>query len=517
MASDTAVYVIHASLLLVSVSLAASLLGRLISKLVVDWHRNPPEALALIEGRVLGALRVDTKPKTSWREYLASLLALNFASIALATLALYLQGVVRAGPPVSLDLAFNTAVSLVTNTGLQHYVGERDLSALLQVLVVIPMSFVASATGLSVAVAFMRSLVVGEPGNFFADFLRSLLVVYAPISVLAALALVAAGVPAGPVASLVAIKLLGNVGAGYFGANSAHPLENPSALTNFFEAFLMLLVPLSLPFAYERIAGRGRGYSLYAIDLVLLSLLLAIAPLSGFPLLGRGVEPRLGGSPTLIFNVVSALTNTGATSSSLTPMGPSAVSSILMGMFIQSAPGSALGFVYLTVYVVIVVFIGSLMVGKTPRFLGRAVSPRAIKYAVALFLVHPVIILVPTVVAQLTGACGFLGPPGPATFTKVLLEFSSAASNTGMSYLGDAANTPFWNVSTAIVMLLGRYVPIALMLLIAEDLAGTPPVSLPDPVETRGLLFVAFSTLMILVLFLLTFFPFIAIGPLASG
>jgi len=473
----------------------------------------------------------------NWREYLTSLLALNGVVFAI-DMALLMSQPLLGGPHISPDLAFNIASSFLTNTDLQHYAGVTTLTVASQMLVITYTMFVAPASGLAASFAFIRGIVrKGESlGNFYADFLRISIALLLPLSLISSIILIATGVPQafqpgvaaaalqggartihlGPVASLESIKLIGNNGGGYFAANSAYPFENPSGLSNFYEMFLMLLLPLSLPLAFGRLAGIRRGATLLGAMLAGMGALVAIAFMGH---VGAGVEPRLGAFDTVMFNAVSMATNTGATASGLLAMSPQAISSFLMAMFVQAVPGSVgVGFMYLMVFVVITLFVLGLMVGKAPEMIGMKISPRDIKLASATFLVHPIVILLPLVAAFATGqAQHLLGSPTPLSFTEVLYEFTSAAANNGSDYLGVAANAPFWNYATGLVMLIGRYAPIALMMALAGSFAGKGGRQMPEPVETQGVLFAVLLVGMTFLLTVLTFFPFLVLGPFSMG
>jgi K+-transporting ATPase ATPase A chain len=517
------------SLMSLSIS-AAYALSRLLAMLISPPSRS--RLLSVVDAvprRVIGRAYVE---EMSWHRYLASLLALNGVVLALDALLLALQPALG-GPRLSPDLIFNIASSFVTNTDLQHYAGSM-LTTYSQVFVITYTMFVAPASGLAASFAFMRGFIrrTDSLGNFYADFTRSIIMVLLPLSFVSALLLILMGVPQtfqtqvivgalqggshvirlGPVASLESIKLLGNNGGGYYSANSASPLENPSGISNFYESFLMLLLPLSIPLAFGRVAGTRRGASILGAMLAGMCVLLGMALLGGATL---GVEPRLGAFGTLLFNTVSMATNTGATASSLFAMSPLAVSSFLMAMFVQAVPGAiGVGFMYMMIFVVITLFILGLMVGKTPEIMGMKISPRDVKISAAAFLVHPLAILIPLVLAFAAGqAQHLLGTPGPLQFTEVLYEFTSAAANNGSDYLGAAANSPFWNYLTGTVMLAGRFVPLALMMALAGSFAGKDRRRMPEPVETQGILFAVLLLGMTFLLTILTFFPFLILGP----
>src|SRR5690242_10645107 len=343
--------------------------------------------------------------------------------------------------------------------------------------------FVAPASAIVAAFAFIRSFIRKNfgLGNFYMDFIRVIITLLLPVAVVSSLVFMATGVPqtlnttvtsytlegnrkdirVGPVASLLAIKQLGSNGGGFYGANSAHPFENPTGLSNMYEMFLMLVIPLSFPIAYAKLIGKWKGVSILVAMLISFGSLLIIAytAISGPSLL----ETRFGSFGSVLFNIVSLTTNTGAVNSSLLGMSPNAVTSLLVAMFVQAIPGAVgTGMMTMIIYIILTLFIVGLMVGKTPEFLSMKISPRDIKLSVFIFLIHPAIILIPAVLAFSTGSTqaimGAAGVAGhhvtPMGFTQTLYEFTSAAANNGSDYFGTSANTPFWNISTAIVMFL---------------------------------------------------------------
>jgi K+-transporting ATPase ATPase A chain len=401
--------------------------------------------------------------------------------------------------------------------------------------------FVAPASGMAAAFAFIRSFIRKNfgLGNFYVDFIRIILTLLLPVAFVSALLLMVLGVPqtlngsitinhtleghnqtipVGPVASLESIKELGSNGGGYFGANSGHPFENPNGLSNIYEMFLMLIIPVSFPIAYAKLVGRARGVSLLLTILIAFGILLAIAfsQHSG----PTGLEIRLGSFGSEFFNTVSISTNTGSANSALTGMSPNPVISFLLAMFVQSIPGAdGTGIMYMIVYVILTLFIVGLMVGKTPEFMNMKISPRDIKLAAFVFLIHPATILIPTVIAFTTGnAQSVLAIPAgkPVTasgFTQTLYEYASAAANNGSDYFGTSANTPFWNWSTAIIMFLGRYTPLILMLAVAGSFTLKDRKEAIEPIKTHGPLFISVLLTMTFLLTALTFFPVIVIGP----
>ena len=398
--------------------------------------------------------------------------------------------------------------------------------------------FVAPASGIVAAFAFIRSFIRKNfgLGNFYVDFIRVIMTLLLPVAVISSLLLIVTGVPqtlnttltantlegnkqdirVGPVASLLGIKQLGSNGGGFYGANSAHPFENPTGLSNMYEMFLMLIIPLSFPIAYAKLIGKWRGISILVAILISFGslLILAFTSISGPSLL----ETRFGNFGSVLFNIVSITTNTGAVNSSLLGMSPNAVTSLLLAMFVQAIPGAVgTGMMTMIVYVILTLFIVGLMVGKTPEFLSMKISPRDIKLSVFIFLIHPAIILIPTVIAFSTGdAHAIMGGGGkltPLGFTQTLYEYTSAGANNGSDYFGTSANTPFFNASTAIVMFLGRFTPLGLMLAIAGSFTIKDRREVIEPIKTQGPVFITVLIVVTFLLTALTFFPFILIGP----
>jgi K+-transporting ATPase ATPase A chain len=478
-----------------------------------------------------------------WKEYFVSLALLNVCQMTLAFLVFFFQDRLPLNPQgfpgLSWDLAFMQVISFGTNTNLQHYSGEAALSYLSQMTAVQFLQFTSAASGICAAVAFARGFTAGSKdlGSFYVDFVRSLTRILFPICFVASLALVFLGVPqtldgyatvktvegatqailVGPVASLVSIMQVGTNGGGYYGANSAYPFQNPNPATDILEIVLMLLLPTVMCFVYGEILGKRKetrpilwgAYALFAIDLII-----AFIPDSS---LGPGMEVRFGGFFSAFWTVVTTAVTTGSVNASLYAMHPLVILSAFMGMLIQSTPGGkGVGLMYMVMYIVITVFIVGLMSGRTPEYLGMKISGRDVMLVMAAFLVHPIIILVPTVLAYATGAANAIGAgSGSLGFTPVLYEFTTAAANNGSDFFGASANTLFFNISTGLVMFAGRFAPIGLLLALSGsmiDRKRTPEVGL----RTDSLVFTIVLVGSILVLVVLTFFPFLALGPILS-
>jgi potassium-transporting ATPase potassium-binding subunit len=547
---------------------SAIVAARLLTPHIVKTFTYAPSRLDRfldpIEKRIYRLLGVDPNHGMGWREYFLSALIVNIFQMALAFVIFVFQGGLPLNPQgfpgLSLDLAFMQVISFATNTNLQHYNGEGvctqlpncsslsasssgqpipGLSYLSQMTAVQFLQFTSAATGICMAAALIRGFIANskDMGNFYTDFVRSLTRLLFPLCFVAALIFVALGVPqtlngyqivhtvegstqtilVGPVASLVSIMQLGTNGGGYYSANSAYPFQNPNPASDIFQIFLMLLVPTALCFVYGHMIGKRRearpilwgAYALFGIDL-----LIAFTP--GYHL-GPGMEVRFGGFFTNFWTVVTTAVTTGSVNSSLSGNHPLVILSAFMGMLIQSAPGGkGVGVMYMVMYIIITVFIVGLMSGRTPEYLGMKINARDVKLVMIAFLVHPIIILVPTVLAYATGAASAIGVSTASTgFTRIFYEFTSAAANNGSDFLGATGNTPFFNISTGLVMLFGRFIPIAVLLALSGSMINrkrTGEIGL----RTDSITFTAVLVGSILLLVVLTFFPFLALGPIAE-
>jgi len=538
----------------------AVILGRLLAPYITSIFTSAPNRIdrivAPVENRIYRLLGVDPNRGMGWREYFLSAVILNIFQMSLAFIIFVFQNILPLNPQgfpgLNLDLAFMQVISFATNANLQHYNGEGvcnnppdcyplssmpGLSYLSQMTAVQFLQFTSAATGLCVAVAMVRGFVSRSQnmGNFYTDFVRSLTRLFLPLCFVAALIFVGLGVPqtiggyqtvttvegatqtilVGPVASLVSIMQIGTNGGGYYGSDSAYPFQNPSPASDIFQILLMLLIPTSLCFVFGQLLGKRRearpiiigAYSLFALDL-----LLAFIPSYG---LGRGIEVRFGGFFSTFWTVVTTAVTTGSVNANLAGMNPLVILSAFMGMLIQSTPGGkGVGLMYMVMYVVITVFIVGLMSGRTPEYLGMKINARDVKLVMITFLVHPVIILVPTVMAYATGAASAVHVSTSSSgFSQIFYEFTSAAANNGSDFLGAAGNTPFFNTSTALVMFIGRFAPIGLLLALAGSMINRKR-STEIGLRTDSITFTIVLVGSILLLVVLTFFPFLALGPI---
>lgn len=530
---------------------AALLSGALIAPYIVRVYTGKrtflDRLLDPVERGVYRVLGTDPSSNMGWKQYFFAALVLNVVQMAIAFVVLTNQNLLPLNPGkfpgMSWDLAFNTVVSFATNTNLQHYAGESTLSYFSQMGAIQFLQFTSAATGVCALVAMVRGFREGSTGlgNFYVDFVRTLTRIMLPLCLVAAIVFVALGVPqtlggnqlvttvegapqtilVGPVASLVAIMQLGTNGGGYYGANSAYPFQNPTPATDVLEIYLMLLLPTALVFVFGELLGKKRetrpiligAYGLFAIDLL-------IAFIPSLPSVGPGLETRFGGFFSTFWTVVTTAVTTGSVNASLSGIHPLGVLSAFMGMLIQSTPGGkGVGVMYMVMYVIITVFIVGLMTGRTPDYLGIKITARDVKLVMFAFLVHPIIILIPTLAAYATGAVnaipGFSSLPTSVGFTQVLYEFTTSAANNGSDFLGAAANTPFFNVATAIVILCGRYLPIGILLALGGSMVGrkrTSEVSL----KTDSIAFSVILVGSILLLVVLTFLPFLVLGPILA-
>ena len=524
----------------------ATIFGTYLARMITFEMRPLEKTLARVESGFYRVIGINATKQMSWKEYFLALFITNMAVVVFIILILTFQNYLPLSEGkggFSFDLAVNTAISFITDTNLQHYVGDQQFSITSQMVAITFTMFIAPASGIAAAFAFIRSFIRKNYGlgNFYVDLTRIIITLLLPVAVVSALVLMVIGLPQtlqpsietntleglvnnnssntqtinmGPVASLESIKLLGSNGGGFFGSNSAHPFENPTGLSNMYEMFLMLIIPLSFPIAYARLMGKGRGIAILIAMLIGFGTLIVIATsVESGPLL---LETRFGSFGSILFDTVSLGTNTGAANSALAGMSPEATISFFLAMFVQAIPGAVgTGMMSMIIFVLLTLFIVGLMVGKTPEFMSMKIRPKDIKLAVYIFLLHPAIILIPTVIALGTGnAQAIIGNEvTPMGYTQTLYEYTSTAANNGSDYFGASADTPFWNYSTAIVMFLGRYLPLALMLAIAGSFTLKDRKEVIEPIKTQGPLFITVLVTLTFLLTALTFFPFIILGP----
>ncbi|BCW58679.1 potassium-transporting ATPase subunit KdpA [Arthrobacter sp. StoSoilB20] len=501
---------------------------------------------------------VDAGTEQSWSVYLRSVLVFSAVSILMIFLLQRLQGVLPGSndlPGVDPWIAMNTAISFVTNTNWQTYVPEATMGIFVQMCLLAVQNFLSAAVGIVVVVALIRGIMRTKTerlGNFWVDLARASFRVLLPLATVGAIALVIGGVvqnfwstevtntasgvtqliPGGPVASQEAIKVLGTNGGGYFNANSAHPFENPSIFTSMFQVFLILLIPSALPNMYGRMVGDQRqGYTVAGVmaGLWLTSTALmgwAVASAQGTATaaaggLGEGFEQRLGPAAGSIFAASTTLTSTGAVNVAHDSLPPLAGGVAMLNMMLgEVAPGGTGSGLYgMLVLAIIAVFIAGLMVGRTPEFLGKKIGPREMKLAALYILVTPALVLVMAgVTVLLPGVMSNAPASGPHQFSEVLYAFTSGANNNGSAFGGITSSGPYLSVMLGIAMLLGRFLPIALVLALAGSLARQRKIPASSgTVPTHGWLFGSLLLSVTVILTALSYFPALALGPLAEG
>lgn len=506
---------------------------------------------------------VDPRSEQSWRAYVRAVLAFSVVGVLLV----YALQRAQAALPYSLGLpaipeglSFNTAASFVTNTNWQSYSPEVTMGYTVQLAGLAVQNFVSAAVGIAVAVALVRGFArrrSGTIGNFWVDLFRGSFRLLLPLALVSAIVLMLGGVvqnfngfteittlaggtqnlPGGPVASQEAIKELGTNGGGFFNANSAHPFENPAAWTNLFEIVLLLAIPFALPRSFGRMVGSDKqGYAILAVMATIF--VGSLVALSTFEANGAGTAPELAGGAmegkeqrfgifgSALFGSASTLTSTGAVNSmhdSFTALG--GMMPMLNMMLGEVAPGGVGSGLYgMLVLAVIAVFIAGLLVGRTPEYLGKKIGPREIKLASLYILVTPTLVLAGTALSfAIPGIredveSTSIWNPGIHGMSEVLYAFTSASNNNGSAFAGLTANTPWLNTALGVAMLLGRFVPIVLVLalaggLVAQDRAPATAGTLP----THRPQFIGLLVGVTVIVTALTYFPVLALGPLAEG
>jgi potassium-transporting ATPase potassium-binding subunit len=505
--------------------------------------------------RCVGA---DPDAEMRWPAYLRGVLAFS----AVGVLVLYLLQRVQNHLPLSLgfapispDQAFNTAVSFVSNTNWQSYAGESAMSHTTQTAGLAVQNFVSAAVGMAVAIALVRGFArfrTGELGNFWTDLVRGVVRILLPISALAAIALVALGaiqnfssgqeihtltggtqhLTGGAIASQEAIKDVGTNGGGPYNANSAHPFENPDGISNILEIFLLLLIPFSLPRTFGRMVGSVKqGYAIVAaMAAIWLAGVIAVtivehqAPGSASQLAGgamEGKEQRVGVGGSSLFAVSTTMTSTGSVNSFHDSYQGLSGGVLLFGMLLgEVAPGGVGSGLYgMLIMAVISVFIAGLMVGRTPEYLGKKLGAREIKLAACYILITPTLVLAGTALAMaLPDGEEAMTNVGAHGFSEVLYAYASVSNNNGSAFAGFAADTPFFNTSLGICMLLGRFLPMVFVLALAGSLAEQRQVPVTaGTLRTHKPLFSVLLVACCVVVAGLTFFPALSLGPLAEG
>ncbi|SFR68941.1 K+-transporting ATPase ATPase A chain [Agromyces sp. CF514] len=516
-----------------------------------------------VERGLYRLIGIDPRAEQSWPAYLRGVLAFSVIGVLFVYVLQRAQAVLPYSlglPAVPEGLSFNTAASFVANTNWQSYSPELTMGYTVQLAGLAVQNFVSAAVGIAVAIALVRGFArrgSGTIGNFWVDLFRGSFRLLLPLSVVGAIVLVIGGVvqnfngfteitslagntqsiPGGPVASQEVIKLLGTNGGGFFNANSAHPFENPTAWTSLFQNVLMLAIPFALPRTFGRMVGSNKqGYAILAVMATLF--VISLFALSALEAAGNGTAPELAGGAmegkearfgifgSTLFGTTSTLTSTGAVNAmhdSFTALG--GMLPMLNMMLGEVAPGGVGSGLYgMLVLAVIAVFIAGLLVGRTPEYLGKKIGPREIKLASLYILVTPTLVLAGTALSfAIPGIredveSTSIWNPGIHGMSEVLYAFTSASNNNGSAFAGLTANTPWFNTALGVAMLLGRFIPIVLVLALAGSLAAQDKVpATAGTLPTHRPQFVGLLIGVTVIVTALTYFPVLTLGPLAEG
>ena len=540
-------------------------LGRYIGKVYngdktwLDFIFNPLDKL------FFKAAGIKPQNDMTWQQSMVALLVINVAWFLLSMLVLmnmsWLPLNPDGNPSMTADLAYNTTVSFVSNTNLQHYSGESGVSYLGQLLLMF-FQFVSAGTGMAACAVVFKALKeknADKPGNFYNYFVKSCTRILLPLSIVVAIILAFNGTPMnfqgkdqfismqgdtvnvsrGPAAAMVAIKQIGTNGGGYFGVNSAHPFENPNYFTNMVENVCIVLIPIALIFALGYMLKRKR-FAWMVFGVMTLGFLLLLIPsiyyeVHGNAAIGKmgvlqnlgsmeGKEVRFGPAASAYWGITTTVTSNGSVNAMHDSFTPLTGMFAMLGMMINAFYGGVgVGFLNFFIFIIIAVFISGLMVGRTPEFFGKKIEAKEMKIAAIIALLHPLLILAGTAISSHlyahdpTSYAGWLNNPGNHGFSEMLYEFTSSSANNGSGFEGLGDNTPFWNIACGTVMLLARFLPIIGPVAIAGILAKKKYVpesagTLKTDTSTFGLMVFA----VIFIIAALSFFPALALGPLAE-
>ncbi|ULQ55099.1 potassium-transporting ATPase subunit KdpA [Flavihumibacter rivuli] len=554
-------------------------LGRYIARVFIGERTMLDPVLSAVERLIYRTAGIDPKQGMTWKQHLVAMLTINLVWFLLAMVILmnqqYLPLNPDGNPNMTPDLAFNTAISFLVNCNLQHYSGETGVSYFSQVFALMFLQFVSAGTGVAVAAVVINGLkerTTEQLGNFYRYFLLSCTRILLPLSIIIASMLAFSGSPMtfkgkeslvtlqgdtvevsrGPVAAFVAIKHLGTNGGGFFGANSAHPLENPSYLTNAIQLIAQVIIPIALVFAMGYWLKK-RKLALVILGVMTVGFLALVIPTivaeaKGNPAIARmgidcssgameGKETRFGPVVSAYWSIATTVISTGSVNSMHDSSMPLSGMNQMLGMMVNSFYGGCgVGLLNFFVYLIIAVFISGLMVGRTPEFLGKKVEAREMKIAMIIALLHPLLILAGTAIASYCAAhvsdmgwwfadtsgkgqaaSNWLNNPGYHGFSEMLYEYTSAAANNGSGLEGLGDNNPFWNISTGIILLLSRFLPIIGPVAIAGLLAKKKYI--PESAGTLKADTLTFGLMILcvkLIIAALAFFPSLALGPIAE-
>ena len=547
-------------------------IGKYIAKVYSGDRTLLDSVLNPIERFIFRISGIDDKEEMNWKQHLKALLSINIVWFILCFFVLIFQGSLPlnpdSNPSMSPDLAFNTAISFMVNCNLQHYSGETGLSYLGQ-MVLMFLQFVSAGAGMAAAAMVfnaMKERTTEHLGNFYNYFIKSCTRILLPLSAIVAIVLIFSGTPMtfegkdkittlqgdsveisrGPAAAFVAIKHVGTNGGGFFGANSAHPLENPSYFSNAVELWAQMIIPLAMIFALGFYLKKRRFsyvvFGVMTVGFLLLAVPTVISEMNGNPAIEKmgigqssgameGKEVRFGAPVSGFWSIATTVISTGSVNSMHDSSMPVSGAMQLLSMMVNAFYGGCgVGWLNFYIFIILAVFISGLMVGRTPEFLGKKIEAREVKIAAFIAILHPLLILSGTAVAAYFtadntamgywydgNAAGWLNNPGHHGFSEMLYEYTSSAANNGSGFEGLGDNNPFWNITTGIVLLLGRFLPIIGPLAIAGLLANKKYIpESAGTLKTDTAIFGVMVFAVIAIIAALSFFPALALGPLAE-
>lgn len=529
------------------------------NRTILDRVMGPVEKLFF---RISG---INASQEMNWKQHMSAMLFINMVWFLLGMFVLMNQSWLPlnpdANPDMSADLAFNTTISFVVNCNLQHYSGESGLSYLGQLYLMF-LQFVSAATGIAVAVILFKAFrekATNQLGNFYLYFVKSITRVLLPLSIIVAILFLLNGMPMGfegkdsytslqgdtvqvsrgPVAAFVPIKHLGTNGGGFFGANSAHPLENPSYFTNIIQMIAQLIIPFSMIFAFGYFIKRKKLawmiFGVMTVGFLLLAIPNIIQEINGNPAIAKmginnssgameGKEVRFGAAASGFWSIVTTVISTGSVNAMHDSTMPLSGMNEMLAMMVNSFYGGCgVGLLNFFIFIILAVFISGLMVGRTPEFMGKKIEAREIKIAMIIALLHPLLILAGTALSSYMLVHnpepygGWLNNPGYHGFSEMLYEFTSASANNGSGFEGLGDNNLWWNISTGFVLILGRFLPIIGPVAIAGLLASKKHIpESSGTLKTDTFTFGIMIFVVILIVTALSFFPSLALGPIAE-
>jgi K+-transporting ATPase ATPase A chain len=552
------------ALTVVALVVLLAIAWRYLGAYMVSVYQGKTKWLRVIEKPIYSIIGVDPEAEQSWQRYSISLIAFSGVAILISYLIFRLQGSLPLNPQhlpgVTPALAWNTAVSFVTNTNWQSYAGETTMSYLSQMGALAVQNFLSASAGIAIAIALIRGFSRKESktiGNFWVDLVRGTLYVLLPVAFVAAIVFMAQGslqtlagpahihnilngakqtIPRGPVASQEVIKQFGTNGGGFFNANGASPFENPTGLTNLLSIALLLAIPVALTYVFGKMVGSLRqGVTILAVMTIIFASWVAIGTIAEHqpnPAISaaglthqptgnmEGKEVRFGDTSSALYNVASTQTSTGSVDSANDSYNPMGGFATLTGMMLgEVSPGGVGSGLYtILLFAIITVFLSGLMIGRTPEYLGKKIQAKEVKLAALGVLVMPILVLILTAVASAlpAGKAGAFNA-GPHGFTEILYTFTSTANNNGSAFAGINSNTAFYNIAGSIAMLLGRFAIIIPTLALAGTLAAknVVPTSL-GTLKTDKPIFIGLTIGVIMIVGALTFFPAVSLGPIVE-